>query len=83
MSFLPSLRQLKTVLISIILYSMLGMESGLFASTTLDCCIPFFLLHILAMPRDANFWGSKMWRLSVFYPPRRPPPPPALTALEI
>ena len=52
---------------------MLGMESGLFASTTLDCCIPFFLLHILAMPRDANFWGSKMWRLSVFYPP--PPPP--------
>ena len=61
------------MLISIILHSMLGMESGLFASTTLDCCIPFFLLHILAMPRDANFWGSKMWRLPVFYPP--PPPP--------
>ena len=57
------------MLISIILHSMLGMESGLFASTTLDWCIPFFVLHILAMPRDANFWGSKMWRLSVFYPP--------------
>ena len=64
------------MLICIILHSRLGMESGLFASTTLDCCIRFFLWHILAMSRDANFWGSKMWRLSVFYPP--PPPLPLL-----
>ena len=48
------------------------MESGLFASTTLDWCIPFFLLHILALPRDVNFWGSKMWRL--FFTARPPCP---------
>ena len=60
---------------------MLGMESGLFASTVLDWCIPFFVLHILAMPRDANFWRSKMWRLCFLLAPH--PHPPALTALEI